>query len=80
MADEPENLTLIDLRRIDAKVDGLAAELREIRGTPIQTRYGSPYRAFNCAADLTSEAASASLTPGCSQAPSQASRYARPTG
>jgi hypothetical protein len=31
MADEPENLTLIYLRGIDAKVDGLAAELREIR-------------------------------------------------
>jgi hypothetical protein len=28
VADEPENLTLI---RIDAKVDGLAAELREVR-------------------------------------------------
>jgi predicted nuclease with TOPRIM domain len=31
VADDPENLTLIYLRRIDAKVDGLAAELREVR-------------------------------------------------
>jgi predicted nuclease with TOPRIM domain len=31
MADEPENLRLIYLRRIDAKVDGLGAELREVR-------------------------------------------------
>ena len=31
VADEPENLTLVYLRRMDAKVDGLAADLREVR-------------------------------------------------
>jgi len=31
MADEPENLALVYLRRIDAKVDSLAGDLHEVR-------------------------------------------------
>jgi hypothetical protein len=31
MADEPDNPTLVYLRRIDAKADSLAADLREVR-------------------------------------------------
>jgi hypothetical protein len=31
MNDEPENLTLAILRRLDAKVDGVALELRDIK-------------------------------------------------
>ncbi|MEQ7156327.1 hypothetical protein [Brevundimonas aurifodinae] len=31
MADEPENLVLVYLRRIDAKVDALAGEVREVK-------------------------------------------------
>ena len=31
MADEPENPMLVYLRRIDAKIDGVAAEVREVR-------------------------------------------------
>ena len=31
MADEPENIVLVYLRRIDEKVDRLAADVREVR-------------------------------------------------
>jgi hypothetical protein len=31
LADEPENPMLVYLRRIDAKIDGVAAEVREVR-------------------------------------------------
>jgi hypothetical protein len=38
--DESENLTLIYLRRIDAKVDGFAAQLRAVRDCLIAVEIG----------------------------------------
>ncbi len=31
MSDQPENLTLVFLRRLDAKMDGLAMDLHDLR-------------------------------------------------
>ena len=31
MVDEPDNLILVYLRRLDAKVDGLAGDMREVK-------------------------------------------------
>ena len=42
MAEEPENLTLVFLRRLDAKMDGLVADVRDLKGrmTMVETQIG----------------------------------------
>ena len=40
MADEPENLVLVYLRRIDSKVDAIAVDVRELKERQSAVEYG----------------------------------------